>query len=184
MDKSRLLTIESAFIRVIENFGDVLGNLKYEQALFEIPIYGLRSLLIDFNDLYSFDSNLAREVLENPDGFLPQFNSAVFHKLQLIDREYAQKIRGTCVKIKGLPTETPLYAIGSMHIGKFVMINGIIVRMTSVSPLLIKASFSCKVCVKKARIFCNTPCTLFSIYELCLTRDYDIPFCVEVCCIC
>jgi len=149
---ARLIQSEEAFTRFIESFRDAQGATKYEQALSELAVKGLKSLIVNFHDLYSFDAELARNVLTNPDELLPQFDTAAFQKLRMRDREYADQIGEVHVRIRGLPAETPLRRIGAVHIGKLLMASGIIVRATSVTPLLMKAAFSCTACGEMAYI--------------------------------
>lgn len=120
--------------------------MKYEQALSEMPIKGLKSLIVDFYDLYAFDPDFACDLLANPDDLLPQFNIVAFQKLHVYDRGYAEKIQEVHVRFRVLPSETPLRTIGAIHIGKFLKVNGIIVKTTAVKPLLMKAAFRCNSC--------------------------------------
>ncbi len=152
MDGSRLISAEAAFTRFIESFKDTEGATKYEEALSELAVKGLKSLIVDFHDLYSFDAELARNVLTNPDELLPQFDTAAFQKLRMRDREYGDQIGEVHVRVRDLPAETPLRRIGAVHIGKLLMASGIIVRATSVMPLLMKAAFRCTACGEMAYI--------------------------------
>jgi len=141
-----LIQSEEAFTRFIEGFKDERGIVKYEQALSETAVKGLRSVVVDFRDLYAFDAELAREVLSNPEDNLPRFDIAAFSKLRMRDPEYADQIQRVHVRFRGLPSETPLRRIGAEHIGRLVMVNGIIVRSTAVLPLLIKSAYRCTSC--------------------------------------
>jgi len=141
-----LIHSEEAFARFIEGFKDERGVVKYEQALSEIAVRGQRSMVVDFRDLYAFDAELAREVLSNPEDNLPRFDIAAFSKLRMRDPEYADQIQRVHVRFRGLPSETPLRRIGAEHIGRLVMVNGIIVRSTAVLPLLIKSAYRCTSC--------------------------------------
>jgi len=146
MDGSRLVSAEEASSRFIEGFRDAQGAVKYEQAISEMVVKGLRSLVVDFQDLYAFDAELARNVLANPEDHLPQFDAAALSKLRMRDREYADQIQMIHVRIRGLPVETPLRRIGAEHINRLIMVNGIIVRASAVTPLLMKATFRCASC--------------------------------------
>jgi len=143
---ARLVSAEEAFNRFMEGFRDAQGATKYEHAVSEMAVKGLKSLIIDFQDLYAFDAELAQSVLANPEDHLPQFDAAVLSKLRMRDREYAEAIREVHVRLRGLPAETPLRRIGAEHIGRLVMVNGIIVRATAVTPFLMKAAFRCTSC--------------------------------------
>ena len=143
---ARLISAEEAFTRFIEGFRDAQGVVKYEQAISEMAVRGVKSLIVDFHDLYSFDADLARSVLANPEDHLPQLDAAALSKLRMRDREYADAIREVHVRLRALPAETPLRRIGAEHIGRLVMVNGIIVRASAVTPLLMKAAFRCTSC--------------------------------------
>jgi replicative DNA helicase Mcm len=143
---SQLIQSEEAFTRFIEGFRDEKDAVKYEQALSEMASQGRRSLIVDFRDIYGFDMELAREVINNPEDHLPYFDIAALSKLRMRDPDYASQIRQLHVRFRGLPAETPLRRIGAEHIGRLVMVNGIIVRATAVQPLIMKATFRCNSC--------------------------------------
>ncbi|RLI34749.1 Minichromosome maintenance protein MCM, partial [Candidatus Bathyarchaeota archaeon] len=69
-------------------------------------------------------------------------------QLRIEDPEYAKEIEdvGVTVRFRGLPTLTPIRSLGSEHIGKMVMLKGIITRATIVRPLVTRAAFRCKRC--------------------------------------
>ena len=141
-----LIQSEESFTRFIEGFRDEKGEVKYEQALSEMAVKGEKSFTIDFKDVYSFDSDLARTTLEAPGDHFPQFSIAAFQKLRIRDPAYADTIRGVNVRFRALPTETALRRIGAEHIGRLVMVTGIIVRATSIQPFILKAAFTCGQC--------------------------------------
>jgi replicative DNA helicase Mcm len=143
---STLLQTEEAFTSFIESFRDERDEVKYEQALSEMAVRGQKSLIVDFSDLYSFDEDLARQILTNPGDNLPHLDIAAFSKLRMRDPFYADQIRGVHVRFRRLPTETPLRRIGAEHISRLIMVSGIIVRATAVQPYIIKAAFRCSSC--------------------------------------
>ena len=141
-----LIQSEEAFTRFIESFRDERDEVKYEQALSEMAVKGLKSIVVDFNDVYAFDIELAQQVLSNPEDHLPHFDIATFSKLRMRDPEYADQIKRVHVRFRGLPAETPLRRLGAEHIGRLVRVNGIIVRATSVLPMIIRSAFRCTSC--------------------------------------
>ena len=106
----------------------------------------MRSLLVDFHDLYTFDTDFAEKILSNPEDYIGYLESAALLKLRIRDPEYAEKVKRLHIRFRGLPTEIPLRKIGSENIGKLVMVSGIIVRATAVTPFLLKAAFRCNSC--------------------------------------
>jgi replicative DNA helicase Mcm len=111
-----------------------------------MAVRGSKSLIVDFSDLYAYDAELARAVLNDPADYLPKFDAVVMSKLRMRDPEYAEAVGRVHVRFRALPQETPLRRISSDHIGRLTMVNGIIVRATVVMPLLIKAVFRCRSC--------------------------------------
>jgi replicative DNA helicase Mcm len=143
---ARLETQEEAFVRFIEDFVDEKERFKYDQAISEMTVKGTKSLVIDFADVYSFDIDLAHSIFDDPKGITPIFESVVRSKLMTKDPLYAQSLYRLHVRFRNLPTETPLRKIGSDHIGKLIMVQGIIVRASAITPLIIKAVFKCNIC--------------------------------------
>jgi replicative DNA helicase Mcm len=141
-----LIQSEEAFTRFIEEYRDEREEVKYEQALSEMAVRGLKSLVIDFTDLYAFDEDLARVILDNPLDHLPHFDIAAFSKLRMRDPMYADQMRRVHVRFRGLPTETPLRRIGAEHISRLVMVTGIIVRASAVQPFITNAAYRCTSC--------------------------------------
>ena len=143
---AQLETMEQVFSQFIEDFTDREGRFKYDQQISELSVKGEKSFVIDFVDLYNFDIELAQMVLEDPEGTTPIFTTVVRSKLRTRDPLYAESLKRINVRFRNLPAETPLRKIGSDHIGRLVMLYGIIVRASSITPLVIRATFMCPVC--------------------------------------
>jgi len=115
-----------------------------------MAVSGKTSLTVDFEDILIFDNKLAEELRERPDEYLKHANNAAYAQLQTEDPEYAEKIaeKGETVtaRIVRLLDTAQLRKLGSDHIGKLVMIEGIVVRSTPVRPMVMRAAFKCKRC--------------------------------------
>jgi len=149
---SDLIRSDETFTRFIEEYRDEKEEVKYEQTISEMAVKGLKSLVIDFADLYAFDEDLARVVLDEPVDYLRFLDVAAFSKLHMYDPMYADQIRRVHVRFRGLPAETPLRRIGAEHINRLVMITGIIMEAKEIKPRLIKSVFRCKSCGEKMLI--------------------------------
>jgi len=135
---------------------------KYRQRLAQVAVSGAHSLVVDFGDLLVYDEPLARLILEFPDRYLDSVNRAAFAQLRIEDPSYAEKIKRLTVRFRGIPQTVPLRKVGSAHIGNLIMVEGILVRSTSVKPLLTRAAFRCRRCeavqfVEQSGIFLNRP---------------------------
>ncbi len=138
------------------------GLFKYRQLLAQLAVSGGHSLEVDFGDLLVYDEALARLILESPDRYLESVNRAVYAQLKIEDPDYAERIGKLVVRFRGLPHTVPLRRVGSAQIGKLVMVEGILVRATTVKPLLTRAAFRCRRCettqfVEQSGLFLDRP---------------------------
>lgn len=129
-----------------ERFQDLFKSEKYREKLSQMVIANKTSLVLNFDDLLAMDSELAENLLKKPDEYLQYACKAAYAQLQIEDPEYAEQIESVDVRIRNLPEPTPLRLLGSIHIGKLVMVEGIIVRATPVRPMVMQAAFKCKRC--------------------------------------
>lgn len=111
-------------------------------------IDGATSLLVDFEDLLIVEPVIAEGITNKPDEYLTYANNAAYDQLKIEDPEYARRIKdvGVTVRFRGLPIITPIRSLSSEHIGKLIMIEGIIIRATTVQPLVTRAMFECRRC--------------------------------------
>ena len=107
---------------------------------------GTKSIVINFNDLYAFNPGLAIQLLNDPKNYLSCFNSATFLKLQTINPQYANNIKYLRLRIRELPSVTPLYKMGANEIGKLVMVYGMITRVGAVKPHVLRSAHRCNYC--------------------------------------
>ena len=129
-----------------ERFLDFLKSDKYRERISRMAIEGTTSLSVDFDDLMTTDSALAESITEAPDEYMEHTNRAALAQLQIEEPEYAEGIETVHVRFKGLPVTTLLRMLGSVHIGKLVMVGGIVVRATPAKPMVTQAAFRCKRC--------------------------------------
>ena len=135
-----------------ERFQEFFKTEKYRKSLSQMAIAGKSSVIVEFEDLLAFDQNLAEKILEEPEEYLTHANNAAYAQLQIEDPEYAEKNETINVRIVHLLEATPLRKLGSKHIGKLVMIEGIVVRSTPVRPMVMQAAFRCKRCGEITRV--------------------------------
>ncbi|MDH5687508.1 MAG: minichromosome maintenance protein MCM [Candidatus Bathyarchaeota archaeon] len=134
-----------------ERFQNFLKSDRYRQRLSQMVIEGSFSLTIDFEDLLMADQALAESIIEKPDEYLEYADAAAFDQLRFEDPEYAEKIKdtGVTVRFRDLAHLTQMRDLGSEHVGKLAMIEGIITRATVVRPLVTLAMFMCRRCLQK-----------------------------------
>jgi len=138
---------------------------KYRQNLSMMVIKGSTSLSVDFEDLLISDQELGENIIEKPDEYLEYANNAAFDQLKFEDPEYAERIKdtGVTVRFRRLPFSTPMRNLGSEHVGKLVMVEGITIRTTTVQPLVTNAVFRCRRCETKISMPQNGTFLIFPV---------------------
>jgi replicative DNA helicase Mcm len=119
---------------------------KYRERISGMAVSGTKSFVVDFDELLAAEPKLAQQLMEKPDDYLEYANRAAKAQLQIEEPEYAEEIVNVTVRFRGLPEATPLRILGSKHIGKFVMLEGIVVRASPARPMVMEAAFKCKWC--------------------------------------
>ena len=135
-----------------ERLQDFLKSDKYRERLSRMAIAGSTSLIVDFEELLALETALAENILEDPDEYLEYANHAALAQLQIEEPEYAERVETVTVRFRGLPEATSLRILGSAHLGKLVMVEGIVVRASPARPLVMEAAFRCKRCGTVARV--------------------------------
>ncbi len=144
------MTEELETIDPQERFQEFFKIQKYRQAIAQMAVAGKTSLIVDFEDLATFDRRLSETLLEKPEEYLKHADNAAFSQLQIEDAEYAEKLADktetVTIRVVRLWEPTPLRKLGSNNIGKLLMVEGIVVRSTPVRPMVIRAAFKCRRC--------------------------------------
>ncbi len=126
---------------------DQVGS-KYRKRLAQVAITNGKSLIIDFDDLISFDPALARSLVEKPDDYITYASSAATAQMRVEDPEYAEHVGKIFARFRRLPEKTALRRIGAEHIKKIALVDGIVVRTTQVKPTIVSAVFRCRKCLE------------------------------------
>ena len=137
---------ETKVLDPTENFLSFLKSDTYRKRLGNIALSGFNALIVDFEDLMMFDSDLANDLIESPDTFLKNVEDAALSQLKIEDSIYAEIVKKIHVRFRKLPIVTPLRSVGAECIGKLIMVEGILVRAMSAQTLLTQASFKCRRC--------------------------------------
>ncbi|MFW9922000.1 MAG: ATP-binding protein [Candidatus Thorarchaeota archaeon] len=138
----------AAFNEFIREYRNDTGNYLYREKVQKMTVEGDISLIIDFNDVIKFNPELARKTIDEPKEFIQQGHRAVAEVVEIEDSDYAFNIRDFFIRFYNLSeSETiPLREIRADHVGKLIMLNGIITRATVVKPLLVEGFFQCIQC--------------------------------------
>jgi replicative DNA helicase Mcm len=135
-----------------ECFLEFFKKEKYRQRISQMAIQGKESFLLEFEDLFGYDQNLAETLLDKPDLFLEHANKAALAQLLIEDRDYGEKTEKITVRLTQLLGREQLRKLGSKQMGKLVMIEAIVVRATPVRPMVMQAAFKCKRCGNLSKV--------------------------------
>ena len=125
----------------IERFQEFIET-SYKEELNEIIRKGQKSLIIDFTELSKFDPDLAEELLNEPE----EITKSVELSLEAFD--LPKEIKNIKSRFKNLPKtqEIAIKDIRSIHINKFIAIEGIVRQASDVRPQIVSAKFECPTC--------------------------------------
>ena len=103
-----------------------------------------RSLYIDYDDLYAFDSELAEDYKKKPD----QIREYAEEALRLYDLPADVKLGRAHVRLTNLPETVDIRSIRvhDDHIGRLIAVQGIVRKATDVRPKITEAAFECQRC--------------------------------------
>ena len=103
-----------------------------------------RSLYINYDDLYTFDADLAEDLLDKPD----QLKEYAEEALRLYDLPADVSLGQAHVRIRGLPDTVDIrnLRVHDNHVGRMIAVQGIVRKATDVRPKVIEAAFECQRC--------------------------------------
>src|SRR3989338_9020410 len=125
----------------IEVFKEFI-ELHYKSQLYGIIQEGKNSLFISFKDLVNFNHELADELLDDPE------ETIKLAEVSLEQFDLPDGAKNLLVRFKDLP-ETQRIRISdirSVHLGKFLYIEGIVRQASDVRPQVVSARFECAGC--------------------------------------
>jgi len=134
------------FIDFIRNYRDEEGSFKYMKRLRRMMNFDLRSLPIDYADLYRYDTELAEALIEDPRTLLREAAEAIKSIVRTENPEYAERKKSFTPRIYGLFETVKIRELRSEHIGKLVQVEGIVTRMHPIRSRLVKAVFRHEKC--------------------------------------
>ena len=137
---------EERFQEFLRIFQAERGEYKYRRRLGQLSGLGERRVVVDFEDLMAYDSELAKLLVDKPDDYLPYIERSAWAQLKIEDPGYAELVKKIRVRFRRLPERYSLRRVGEQHLGKMLLLDGIIVRATPVRPLIIRAAFQCRKC--------------------------------------
>ena len=105
-----------------------------------------RSLYVDYDDLYRFDTELAERYLSHPE----ELREVAEEALRTYDLPADVKLGGAHVRLRNLPPSNTIdirsIRVVDDHVGSMVSVQGIVRKATDVRPKVVEAAFECQRC--------------------------------------
>lgn len=137
--------IADSFEHFLKNFKTKTGELKYRSLISNMVSDNSESLLINFKDILQYDDQLSRQLIDDPDSILLDFNKAALNALYSENPEYADAIQDILqVRIHSLLDPVPLRNITTDVLHKLIAVDGMVVRTSELKPRVLVACFICK----------------------------------------
>ncbi|MEM5828471.1 MAG: minichromosome maintenance protein MCM [Candidatus Aenigmatarchaeota archaeon] len=133
LEEREISEIKIAFSNFLEEY--------YLKEIGRIVLNDERRLLIDFSLLEQFDISLAEKFIEYPEEILKVFEDALYD----LEPQLKDKVR---IRFYNLPKylEKRISSLRSEHLGKLVVVDGIVKRASEVRPEIYEAIFVCIEC--------------------------------------
>jgi replicative DNA helicase Mcm len=136
--------LSELFEEFLRGFADKDGERKYQVVIAQLAASGRKSLIVDYEDVIHYNTDLAESLLNDPDKALREFKSAAFEVLSTENPGYASEIKkNLTVRIRGVTDRIPLRKVDTSHLDKMIAFAGMMVRTSELRPLLVDAAFVC-----------------------------------------
>jgi len=146
------LDARSMFVEFFKTFKDSTGEYKYRVKISEMPLSGSTSLVVDFDDLLSFNSDLATMLIDSPRTVLTEASKAVMDVMRVENPTYAERVKSFHARFRRLPEVTSIRRIRSSLFGRLIAVEGILTRASNVKHRLTEAVFKCRRCEERIRV--------------------------------
>ncbi|MCS7145947.1 MAG: minichromosome maintenance protein MCM [Nitrososphaerota archaeon] len=125
---------------------------KYRDIISRAVVAGRKTVPVEFGDLLIFNKEIAEKIQAEPLIYLPLLDNAALKQLEFEYPDYAAVLKYFKTAVRGLPETIPIRKIRSEHLRKLIAVDGIVVRASTVRPLLEKGAFRCRYCGNLYRV--------------------------------
>lgn len=135
------LDYQELFIEFINTFKDEKGKLRYQQQVNEMIGFRKKSLIVDFQDLFTFNEKLANDLINNPKSLLKILEGRLLEYISELDPNYPQEVHNVNIRLTNVPRVVDLRKIRSDYIDRLISVEGILVKQTPIKQRVKKAVF-------------------------------------------
>ena len=152
-------------------FQEKPGAYKYQDKINDIFSKGDNTLVIYYEDLLSFDAQIAEMLRNDPESLLEDAveafkNVLKFQSGQLKNKDCFVRIS---TRDKNSPLSIPIRGLRAKNIDKLIWFKGITIRSSTIRPQLVKAVFECNICGAQFEVIQLT--TQLNSPKFCVTKN-------------
>ena len=148
------VNISERFAEFYRSFKDQSGEYKYRKRIARMALEGSISLMIDFEDVLTFDPELAGRLVEEPKLVLRAASDAIKEVMKVENADYAASVEEFFARIRNVPESlrVPIRGIRAVHLNKLIAVEGIVTKISPVKQQLVEAVFRCRECGEELRV--------------------------------
>jgi len=136
--------VKDIFVEFLKGFKDAKNELRYRTAISALPGENRKSIVVDYPDLLSYNTDLATSLLRQPELFLRAFDLAALETLAIENPVYADKIKKELhVRIRELTDRISLRGVTKENLNMLILVAGMVTRTSELRPLAVTAAFRC-----------------------------------------
>ena len=136
--------IKDIFVDFLKTFKDTKNDLKYRTLVSQLPSRNGISVIVDYQDLNSYDTRIATFLLKEPELYLKAFDEAAVEALKIENPVYADQARKEIhVRVKELTDPVSLREVAKLQLNTLIMVRGMVVRSSELRPMAVVAAFRC-----------------------------------------
>src|ERR1700730_14908357 len=136
--------LSELFEEFLRSFEDKDGERKYQVLLAQLAASGRKSVIVDYEDMIHYNTDLAESLLKDPDKALREFKSATYEVLSTENPVYAGEVKqDLIVRTRGVTDRVPLRKVDTSHLDRMGAFARMVIRTSELRPLLVDAAFVC-----------------------------------------
>ncbi|KAJ9478253.1 DNA replication licensing factor MCM3 [Pseudozyma hubeiensis] len=133
-------------------FSEFLSKDEYQDAVRRMLRMDARRLIINIDDLRSYNREFATGLLNEPNEYLPAFDAALHMSVELAHNPLKEDIKGKqyYIGLRGSFGDHHVNprTLRSVHLGKMMSLEGIVTRCSLVRPKILKSVHYCEKTLK------------------------------------
>jgi DNA replicative helicase MCM subunit Mcm2 (Cdc46/Mcm family) len=136
--------VKDILVDFLKEVKDAEGELKYRTMISQLPSKNAKSVIVDFSDLAQYNTEIAKNLVKEPESYLKAFDEASIEILNLYDPVYADEVKKELhVRIRNLTDPISLRTVKKTELNMLIMVRGMAVRTSELKPLAVLAAFRC-----------------------------------------